>query len=336
MNTKFTANVFNKQYKKISRENKRRAARGSIKKMLITSASCCLIMMGAAAQAGGYTKTKYPILLVHGFAGFDNLGGLVGYFHTIPYNLARSGATVEVANVSFVHSSWDRGQQLEEYIDCLGYPKVNIMAHGQGAPTARVAAHFNSCHVASITSIDGINKGSKVADIVRGVIPPDTPIEGGVDVIARAAGSLVDVLAGNSNPQDGMQALDALTTPDMLELNNDLEWRGVSQESCASGEEDVWYGDDLVKFYSWSGRSPVTNLLDPTDAFLGVTSLVYGHERNDGFVSSCSSKMGKVIGTHYSMNHLDAINHLFAVRSLWTNPVSLYRTQANRLKKAGL
>ena len=46
--------------------------------------------------------------------------------------------------------------------------------------------------------------------------------------------------------------------------------------------------------------------------------------------------MGNVIGTQYDMNHVDAINHLLGARSLWTNPVTLYRTQANRLKNRGL
>lgn len=70
--------------------------------------------------------------------------------------------------------------------------------------------------------------------------------------------------------------------------------------------------------------------------FLGITSLAFGGEPSDGLVGVCSTKMGNVIGTHYDMNHVDAINHLFGVRSLWTNPVSLYRSQANRLKNRGL
>ena len=36
------------------------------------------------------------------------------------------------------------------------------------------------------------------------------------------------------------------------------------------------------------------------------------------------------------MNHVDAINHLFGARSWRTDPVSLYRSHANRLKNRGL
>ncbi|WP_020405947.1 esterase/lipase family protein [Hahella ganghwensis] len=307
-----------------------------MKKLLTAVLSCGLILFGSTAMADTYTKTKHPILLVHGVTGFDYLGGLIGYFHTIPYNLSRSGATVEVANVSFVNSSWERGIQLKNYINSLGYSKVNIMAHSQGAPTSRVAAHLNPSKVASITSINGVNQGSKVADVLRGVIPPGSHVEGGADAIAVALGGLINLLSGSNNPQDGIAALETLTTQGTTDLNSALNWKGVSQTYCSSKSEDVWYGANKVKFFSWTGSNVITNILDLSDGFLGVTSLVFGGEANDGLVASCATKMGNVIGTHYSMNHIDAINHLFGVRSLWTNPVSLYRSHANRLKNRGL
>ncbi|MDF0749389.1 hypothetical protein NLU14_04000 [Marinobacter sp. 71-i] len=94
---------------------------------------------------------------------------------------------------------------------------------------------------------------------------------------------------------------------------------GSYVEGGAGTNEDVW-----------------TNWTDITDPFPGVTSLAFGNEPNDGLVGECSTKMGNVIGTHYDMNHVDAINHLFGARSWRTNPVSLYRSQANRLKNRGL
>ena len=87
--------------------------------------------------------------------------------------------------------------------------------------------------------------------------------------------------------------------------------------------------------FSWHGTAPLTNFLDITDAAIGVTSLVFGFERNDGLVSECSSKLGRVIFSRYHMNHVDAQNHLFGLRG-WTNPVTLYRSQANRLRNKGL
>ena len=65
---------------------------------------CMLLLLCSIvsnASAAGYTQTKYPIVLVHGLSGFDSVGGLIGYFHTIPYNLRRSGAKVYV--LSLIH-----------------------------------------------------------------------------------------------------------------------------------------------------------------------------------------------------------------------------------------
>ncbi|MBW0147654.1 esterase/lipase family protein [Marinobacter arenosus] len=296
-----------------------------------------LVMLSASFLThASYTQTRYPIVLVHGVTGFNTIGGLVNYFHTIPWNLERSGAKVYSASVSFVNSSEQRGQQLANYVNGLGHSKVNLMAHSQGAPTSRVTASLIPHKIASITSIDGVNKGSKVADVVRGIIPPGSYVEGGAQTIANALGDLVNALSGSSNPQDGVAALETLTTRGTTALNDALGWKGVNRSSCSGTDENVWINGNRIKFFSWTGRAVWTNVLDVSDPFLGITSLAFGSEPNDGLVGVCSTKMGNVIGTHYVMNHVDAINHLFGARSLWTNPVSLYRSQANRLKNRGL
>lgn len=190
--------------------------------------------------------------------------------------------------------------------------------------------------VASITPINGVNKGSKVADVARGILPPGSYVEGGADSIANALGDLVNALSDSNNPQDGLAALETLTTQGTTQLNDALGWKGVNRWSCAGTNEDAWINGNKIKFFSWTGTSVWTNWTDVTDPFLGVTALAFGSEANDGLVGECSTKMGNVIGTHYDMNHVDAINHLFGARSWRTDPVSLYRSHANRLKNRGL
>jgi len=299
-------------------------------------AACCLVVGAPTVAVAGYTNTQHPIVLVHGVAGFDTVGGLVNYFHTIPWNLERSGAKVYTTSVSFVNDSETRGHQLANFINGLGEHKVNVIGHSQGAPTSRVAASLIPHRIASVTSVNGVNKGSKVADVIRGIIPPGSYVEGGADAIANAVGSIVNKLTGSDNPQAGVAALETLTTPGTTALNNALGWKGVNQHACAGTNEDVWINGNRVKMFSWTGDSVWTNVLDPTNYFLGTTALAFGSEANDGLVGVCATKMGNVIGTHYHMNHVDAVNHLFGVRSVWTNPVSLYRSHANRLKNRGL
>lgn len=291
-----------------------------------------IIFSNSTAQAQ-YTKTKYPIVLVHGFSGFNSVGGLIGYFHTVPYNLRRSGAKVYTPSVSAFNSSETRGQQLANYLNGLPESKFNLMGHSQGSPTSRVAAALMPNKVASITSINGVNGGSKVADVLLGVVPSGVG-QNLVASILNAAGGLINFFSGSNNPQDALASAQALSTQGTNSLNQALGNKGVSS-NCSSLNENVNINGYNVKMFSWSGNRSVTNIFDLTDGFLGLTSLAFGFEKNDGLVGTCSSKLGRVISTSYHMNHVDAINHLFGVRG-WTNPVSLYRSQANRLKNKGL
>lgn len=276
--------------------------------------------------------------MVHGITGFDSIGGLIGYFHTIPMNLCRSGADVKVANVAPFNSSEQRGVKLANDIQANVYggsSKFNIFAHSQGSPTSRVAISYAPERIASLTSVDGVNKGSKVADMVRGIIPVDGAIEGGVAALANAFGTLVNWLSGNSNTNNSVEALETLTSRGTEQLNQSHGY-GVASGYCTNDRAtSATVNGNQVKLYSWSGKSVLTNILDPLDGFLVTTSLAFGGEQNDGLVSVCSQKLGQYIG-NYNANHIDAINHVLGVRSLWHNPVTPYRTQANRLKNAGL
>ena len=291
-----------------------------------------MLLSTVPAQAN-YTKTKYPIVLVHGFSGFDSVGGLIGYFHTVPFNLRRSGAKVYVPSVSAFNSSEARGEQLANYLMTLPGSKFNLVGHSQGSPTSRVAASLVPQKVASITSVNGANKGSKVADVLLDLVPGDVG-QGLVAGILNAGGSLINFFSGSNNPQDALASANSLSTLNSMQLNQALGNKGISS-NCRSLSENVNINGNNIKMFSWSGNRPLTNIFDITDGFLGATSLAFGFEQNDGLVSVCSSKLGRVISTSYSTNHIDAINHLFGVRG-WTNPVTLYRSQANRLKNKGL
>ena len=303
-----------------------------MKNLTILVATLLIASVSSLAQAS-YTKTKYPIVLVHGVSGFDSVGGVINYFHTVPYNLRRSGAKVYVASVSAFNSSEERGQQLANYLTSLPESKFNLIGHSQGSPTSRVAAALVPQKVASVTSVNGANRGSKVADVVLGVLPPGLS-RGVVTSIVDAAGGVINFLSSNQNTQDSLAAAETLSTAGTEALNNALGNKGLSS-SCGSINENVNINGYNIKMFSWSGTYPLTNIFDVTDAPLGLTALAFGFERNDGLVSECSSKLGSVIYSRYHMNHIDAVNHLFGIRG-WTNPVTLYRSQANRLKNRGL
>lgn len=301
----------------------------------------CMLMISAgfflSPVQAGYTETKHPVVLIHGLLGFDSVGGLVDYFHTVSWNLERSGAKVYTAQVSALGHSEDRGVQLKNYIvQNITEPKVNIFGHSQGAPTARVAASLIPERIASITSISGANKGSAVADVVRGVIPPDSSIEGGAEAVANALGSLISLLSNDDNPQSSIDALDSLTTAGAAAVNSRHGWGINTETACGRGSENVNVYGNNIKMFSWVGVRTFTNILDSTDYFLGITGLAFGGQPNDGLVNHCSQYMGRVVYDNQIMNHLDSVNHLFGIDSIWFSPISLYRSHTNRLKNLGL
>jgi triacylglycerol lipase len=305
----------------------------------VASVSCLLIAshVMASHSHAGYTETKHPIVLVHGISGFDSVGGLVDYWHNISYNLERSGATVYTAQVSAFNDSEIRGEQLADYlVNHVPADKVNIFAHSQGAPTARVAASFVPERIASITSIGGANKGSPVADVVRGTLPPGSPLEGVAATIVNGFGGLLNLLSDGDGEQDAVAAMETLTTAGSADLNTRHGWGVNTQSACGKSQENIDVFGHNIKMYSWIGTDVFTNIFDPSDYFLSLTGLAFNGEANDGLVSQCSQYMGQVIYDNKAMNHLDEVNQVLGVRSLWLNPVSLYRAHANRLKRKNL
>ena len=305
---------------------------------VFTTALAAVALVGAVEAQANYTQTKYPIVLVHGVTGFNTIGGLINYFHTIPWNLERDGAKVYVASVAAFNDSEQRGAELaRQIVPWAGANggKVNLIGHSQGSPTSRVAASLRPDLVASVTSINGVNKGSKVADVVRGVIPANGAIEGGANAVANAIGSIINLLSGSNNSQNGLAALKTLTTAGTAALNSRHPW-GVNNSSyCAKSSETHNVRGHTIRYFSWTGNASYTNVFDAVDPFLAITGLAFGSEKNDGLVGVCSSYLGQVLGDSYNMNHVDAINHQFGIRG-WTEPVSLYRQHANRLKNKGV
>ena len=298
---------------------------------LITAAS---LLLGANAHAASeYAKTRYPIVLVHGLFGFDSFLGL-DYFYGIPGALTQDGAKVFVAQVSAANSTEVRGEQLLAQVKTImaitGASKVNLIGHSHGGPTIRYVAGVAPQLVASVTSIGGVNKGSRVADILRGIVPAGTLSETLVNNAAKAFVALINLGSGGTSlPQMPTAALDALTTVKTQDFNR--RFPQALPSGCGSGPELV----NGVRYYSWAGTMPVTNVLDVSDGALGILSLVFG-EANDGLVSACSSRLGTHLGD-YRQNHLDEVNQVLGLRDWFSaDPVTLYRQHANRLKQMGL
>ncbi|MDE1223432.1 triacylglycerol lipase [Vibrio aestuarianus] len=304
--------------------------------LYLLSTSIFAATSAAALNPTGYTQTKYPIVLVHGLFGFDTLAG-VDYFYGIPQSLTKDGATVYVAQVSATNSTELRGEQLLQQVESIlvatGAQKANLIGHSHGGPTARYVASVRPDLIASVTSIGGVNKGSKVADLVRGHVADGSISEAAAIKLAEGLSGLISLLSGGTDlEQDPLASLEALTTKGSLEFNHYYP-EGIPTSECGDGE---LLAENGVYYYSWTGASTFTNVLDPTDGAMTILGLAFDGP-NDGLVGACSAHLGKVIRDDYKMNHLDEINGLLGIHHLFeTDPVTLYRQHANRLKLQGL
>ena len=290
---------------------------------------------GDGVLSSGYTKTKYPIVLCHGMAGFDSLFGVLDYFHGIAESLEDDGAEVYVTQVPAFSSSEQRGEalleQIEDIVAQAGKAKDNLIGHSHGGFDVRYVAAARPDLVASVTTVGSPHKGADLADFLRNNLSEGGFGEAVVSTLANSLGVLEGLLSGDVSEQDSVAALESLTTAGTGKFNAKFPL-GLPATQCGQGVESA----GGMRFYSWSGTSPVTNILDVSDPAMGVSSLVY-KESNDGLVGKCSSHFGKVIRDDYTMNHLDEVNQLFGFVALFaTNPKTVFRQHANRLKNAGL
>jgi triacylglycerol lipase len=295
----------------------------------------CFVAGSALAQSN-YTQTRHPIVLVHGLLGFDSLLGVYDYWYGIPGDLRAGGARVYVANVSSSNFSEVRGEQLIRDLDNLrathAHQKFNLIGHSHGGPTIRYVASVRPDLVASITTIGAPHRGSKVADGLNTTLPPGSPLRPIVAGFVNALSVFLEFLSGDDDPQDALGALASLSSSGAAQFNA-IHPQGMPASGCGQGAAVV----NGIRYYSWGGTSVLTNVFDASDGFLGAASLFFGFEQNDGLVGRCSSHLGVVLRDDYGWNHLDEVNQILGLRGLFaSNPVSVVRAHANRLKNAGL
>ncbi|WP_131668218.1 esterase/lipase family protein [Psychrobacter pygoscelis] len=292
-----------------------------------------------------YGATKYPIVMAHGFLGWNRLLNTLDYFNGVPQVLMKNGTTVFTTKTSSVNSSEVRGEQLLQQVRTIealmDSGKVNLVGHSQGGFDSRYVATVAADKIASVTTVSTPHQGTKTADFAVETLENDnTPNKFGTKVFEAslvAVGLSLDALS--AVPLDQLQEQNvrnvAATTSTASNLAFNKKYPApIPSSYCGMPPtNNVLNG---VGYYSWSGSQTFTNALDPSDYLLTLLGKTHEGEANDGFVTPCSSRVGFVIRDDYRMNHLDSINQLLGMTS-WreTNPLTVYRNHVNRLKNAG-
>ena len=302
-----------------------------------TQASQGLLQIQETAKTD-YAKTKYPIVMVHGWLGWSRIGNdsfNIDYWYQILPDMARNGSTVFAAQLSPTNTTEVRGEQLlsqvEEVRAITGKTKVNLIGHSHGGPTVRYVSAVKPEYVASATGVGGTFRGSKVADVIQN----NSGLKTFMNILGQyIVGPLIAWAEANPDtPIDFDGSMKSLTETGSATFNAKYPTTALASDCNKSGAKV----ENGVYYYSWGGTKQTTNLLDIDTILMQLGPLAYGNNDNDGMVARCSTHFGQVIRDDYALNHTDLANMMFGLRGVFSpDPVDMFRQHANRLKLQGL
>lgn len=124
------------------------------------------LQMSLSCLAGcELNSTRYPIVLVHGYAGVDQYFGILDYFYRVPTLLREKGFAVFVPSLSPIELTSVRAQELSVFLDRVqaesGAEKFNLIAHSQGGLDSRflISTLGEQDRIASLTTIATPHQG---------------------------------------------------------------------------------------------------------------------------------------------------------------------------------
>ncbi len=121
-------------------------------------------------RACGRVGPRYPVVLLHGLFGFDELAlgpARVAYFRGLTGTIDQLGTEVHRLRVARTGRISLRARQLARRIEALDAKRVNLIAHSMGGLDARyaIARLGLSERVASLVTIGTPHRGTPLADL---------------------------------------------------------------------------------------------------------------------------------------------------------------------------
>ena len=303
-----------------------------MRKVILGLVCCVMIFASATGAYAGKCSTKYPVILVHGalFSSNNYLG--INYWWRIPKSLTNEGTEVYQTHQRPVGSSENMAKDISKELGELfalhpEWTKVNIIAHSQGPLAARYFISNLSIpgkgpaknYVASLTSISGTHRGSKIADLLLGLDNALPSLGIVIEDLVNWYGKLFYYNTQDANSHD---ALVGLTSDYMLNIFN-------------PNTPDA----DGVYYQSWGGKITSFNPLDSMSYTWQIIKLMGGGD-NDGMVTLDCAKWGKWRGAmtsawwSYGVSHLEEVDQLFGVTPGFDAP-AFYVNAVAELKNMG-
>lgn len=278
-------------------------------------------------KGDGYLGTKpqdpsrYPIVLLHGFLGWDKVFFL-DYFYHIRKALEADGFAVFTPQVNPVASIETRAQQLAPLLDRIfaqtGAKKINIIAHSMGGLDARyLIAHGYADRIASLTTVGTPHHGTPVADLIFGVFGQKNPLFKAFEFIVAGV-----IGMGSIKPSD-------------LSLRENLY--NLSKDYMEDYFNLYYLDNPGIYYQSYAGVSSLTGIKtgDILDVLLMpfMPAFKYGR-RSDGLVEIESAKWGRFRGI-VSADHVNLIGQLFGKTSSRFDHTKFYKKIAWELVDMG-
>jgi triacylglycerol esterase/lipase EstA (alpha/beta hydrolase family) len=265
----------------------------------------------------GRETTRFPIVMVHGWTGFENIGPL-SYFYHVREDLEGLGYPVAIPVLDPYNAVEVRGEQLLAFVDntltTQRARKVDLIGHSQGGIDSRyVAAEAGGGRgdrIGAVITIGTPHQGTPFTDVALGLLPG--PAEQALIFVFNFLG------AAQSQQSDVEASLYTLS------------------ETYMQGEFNELYVDDpRVEYRSWMGETCVggigcQDVLDPLLVF--SHEIIYGIAgANDGLVPEESAKWGTYLGL-VPADHIDEIGQIAGVTSLAYDHVTFFRDNARMLR----
>lgn len=275
----------------------------------------------ACSNNCGLETTRFPIVLVHGWTGFENIGPLT-YFYGVRDDLEQLGYPIAIALLDPYNSVDIRGEQLVAFVQntltTTRSRKVNLFGHSQGGIDSRyVAAPAGGGYgdrIGAVITLGTPHRGTPFTDIALGLIPGPTE---------QVLVFLLNFLGAAQNQQSDVEA--SLYT---------------LSETYMQGEFNVIYVDDpRVEYYSWMGETCVGGFgcgdaVDPLLLFSYETiNIVAG--ANDGLVPESSAIWGEYLGL-VPADHIDEIGQIGGLTDPDYDHVGFFRDNARMLRDKAL
>ncbi len=263
--------------------------------------------------------TRYPILLVHGWTGFDQIGPLT-YFYGVADALTEDGYLVHAVQLDPYNSTEIRSLQLtDQVLDFLVESrsrKVDLIAHSQGGLDCRrmISTIGLGDRVSALVTIATPHHGTPVADVALGYLPGAT--DEALDFLLNLLGATV-----TGSQSDAKAAFRSMSR------------RYVEDEFNPSNPDDP-----RVEYLSWTGLTcPFGRRCgDVCDVEIRWSyDLIESMEGdNDGIVPVDSAVWGEYQGT-LPADHFDEVGQIAGVTGPNFDHIEFYRMVAGELAARG-